>query len=320
MKISPSSCSLLYLLFCCSISEGCLINQITNSQDDDWMPQISGSNIVWAKGTSSGTYVCLYDGVKISQIACGGAPQISDTNILWNSADGHLWYSDGKQQFQVTYGDLYQLSYAISDSYIAWISSSDDPSYETQMLLYNIKTDTTTTIATHQFQGQKIDISGSNLVWEQSEGDDTYIADYNISTGEIKHLSGGIASTDGGISPSICGSFIVWQSWNSDILLYDGQSTKIIGTGHDPDVSESYVVWEKNMNIYVYDIATGLTSQLTDNNILELNPKVSGSTVVWYGTLSNGNEEIFMATIPEPMTAWLLTMGTLYLFRNRKSR
>ena len=58
--------------------------------------------------------------------------------------------------------------------------------------------------------------------------------------------------------------------------------------------------------IFLWDGST--TTQITHNSGIDTEPAISGSNVVWSGY--DGNDwEIYMTTIPEPSTAFLLAGG-----------
>lgn len=57
--------------------------------------------------------------------------------------------------------------------------------------------------------------------------------------------------------------------------------------------------------IFLYDISTGTTSQITNNSYDDFGPRIDGDKVIWAG-LDGPDTEIFLATIippvPEPIT------------------
>lgn len=93
-------------------------------------------------------------------------------------------------------------------------------------------------------------ISGSNIVWAASDGQDTEIFFYNGTTHTTTPLT---ANTVDDFSPKISGNNVVWQR----------------GTG---DTAE----------ILRYDIATGATQTLSSGGLFDdVNLNLDGSTIVW---------------------------------------
>jgi beta propeller repeat protein len=132
-------------------------------------------------------------------------------------------------------------------------------------------------------------ISGSNVVWEGNDGNDTEIYFYNGST-TIQLTNNNTSDRNLQIS----GSNVVWEGNDgndTEIYFYNG-STTVQLTNNDtddnyPQISGSNVVWEgfgsnkRYKQIYLYNGSN--TIQLTDNTINNTDPKISGSNVVWSG-------------------------------------
>ena len=78
------------------------ITNISNDSDDNWEPQISGSNVVWWSDADGDFDIYFYDGTNITNISDNthddAQPQISGSNVVWHgNADGDydIYFYDG---------------------------------------------------------------------------------------------------------------------------------------------------------------------------------------------------------------------------------
>ncbi|MEM8723431.1 MAG: hypothetical protein AAGE84_29800 [Cyanobacteria bacterium P01_G01_bin.39] len=139
-------------------------------------------------------------------------------------------------------------------------------------------------------------ISGTNLVWQRTERgslaifDDSQIIFYDGTT------SNSIANVAGSGIPTFAGNNIVWgEDWTigGSIFLSDGTNTSELTTSgtfvpvNSNSVSGDNIVWSNSIgqefsDIFFYDGMT--TTQITDNNLRNILPSVSGSNIAWTGT------------------------------------
>ncbi len=95
-----------------------------------------------------------------------------------------------------------------------------------------------------------------------------------------------------------------------DLLVTDGRG--IAGL----QIDDTTLVWQMldtsaaleedwDLEIFTYDILRGILRQVTDNNVDDLAPQVSGENIVWTTRLANGETEIFYersVTVPQMVT------------------
>jgi beta propeller repeat protein len=148
-------------------------------------------------------------------------------------------------------------------------------------------------------------ISGSDIAWVEN-----YNVPYELFLNG-KKISGSVFS----FGPAISGSTVVWTGFGAgtgsddEIFRYDGGSP-IPMTDNDvddenPRISGSHVVWQEwDGHDWEIEYFDGRTTRpLTDDDTDDENPDVSGSTVVWQG-FDGHDFEIYMTTVPEaPMGA-----------------
>ena len=88
------------------------ITQITDNEIDDYLPLISGNNLVWTSydyDVINSAEIYFYDGKTTTQITDNEIddylPSISGFNVAWISYDGNdeeIYFYDGKTTTQIT--------------------------------------------------------------------------------------------------------------------------------------------------------------------------------------------------------------------------
>lgn len=226
-------------------------------------PVISGNKLVWHDKSTGVSRLTVYDiktcaRSRITQnIDADSVPAINGNRIVW-SANGNVYVRDISKSTQTMIAvggdpDIY------NDKIVYWYSSGDNTP---QIYMYDIATK------------KAIDIS--------EYGDNYY--------------------------PHIYGNKVIWSDFNTrlgNIRMYDiatNQQNEVTTgdymTGYDTggaaDIYDKKIVYLKHNNlayndlgdVYVYDISTGKSTQLTSGNSAQT-PVVSGNVVVWsnYGNI-----------------------------------
>lgn len=129
-------------------------------------------------------------------------------------------------------------------------------------------------------------ISGTNVAWMQSDGED-----YEICTNFAGQLTNNDTNDE---FPSISGTNVVWHAYDGhDYEIYSnfaGQLTDNSITDWFPDVSGTNVVWEY-IEGYVFRINSNFAGQVSGD--WGLQPAISGTNVVWEGYDTEEYSEIF---------------------------
>ncbi|MBE9178355.1 pre-peptidase C-terminal domain-containing protein [Oculatella sp. LEGE 06141] len=172
---------------------------------------------------------------------------------------------------------------------------------------------------------RSFEVSGSNIVWAASDGNDfeIYHSDGNTTTQLTNNEFDDFA-------PKISGSNVVWQGFDGndyEIFFHNGSSTiQLTNNGFDdiaPQISGSNVVWSgfdgNDYEIFYFNGSS--TTQLTNNGADDASPQISGSNVVWAGfdgndyeiyrydgstivPLTNNNQNDFSPQISGSNTVW----------------
>ena len=196
----------------------------------------------------------------------------------------------------LTHNNVQDFIPQISDQNVVWRGDNE-------IYLYDHNNASVTQITDNDNYENQIQISGNNVVWWSSDGNDNEIYLFNGS--EIIQLTDNDVN-DG--SPKLSGNNVAWKSQegfypyypgNSGIYLYNGLST-IQLTDSETYISQfgisgDNVVWSENdgkdYEIYLYDGSN--INQLTRNGTYDSSPQISGNNIVWAGDDGKDNEIFF---------------------------
>ncbi|KKH45718.1 hypothetical protein EO93_02295 [Methanosarcina sp. 1.H.A.2.2] len=254
-------------------------NKLTQDERLTLRTSIYGNYVFWTE--------CAGNDVHAYDLTTGNR-----TDITGNSAGSNL----------NAYGDK-----------VVWTSDSE------AVYMYDISTGNETLIAS----GRRIpDIYGNYIVYtnnyyygEDHQNDGIYLYDLNT------HNETRIAAVYS--FPAIYGKKVVWSQENSsnasDIYLYNistQQTGKITTTNSsipesELDIYGNIVVWTESGNIYMHDIASNKTTQVT-SNVSAYQPAIYANSIVYTigDPYSGGNKDIYMYEISAARTT-RITNSTL---------
>ena len=242
-----------------------VVEQLTDNAISEGNPQVSGNNVTWwaQPGTSTTRDILFNNGTTTLNLTDGpnynfynSDPQISGNNVVWwGQVDG-----TAANQREILKYDGVQVTRLTNDTV------RDYPPV----------------------------ISGSTAVWEHNDGNSKEI-----------YRSNGAPLTSNAVvdaQPDVFGSRVVWVEGSTPaqkVQLFNGTTTVTAGSStlamNKPQVNDGYVVWQgfKNTNsnssgaeIYRYDGTNAVNpTNLSNNEIADFDPQVSGNQVVWWGGL-----------------------------------
>ncbi len=265
------------------LHDGAAIAKLTVGEKNV-QPVIYGANVVW-KATVMDTHILkLHDGTSDRSVASVVWDQgetisgykLSDSKLIYRVNVPGFWsrlhYQDIASQSTITLSDNATGQQALSGVNVVW--TEEDPNApgagNHEVMLYDGST--TTALTNNSVEERNPQISGTNVVWEQWDGNDWEIILYDGNS--IAQLTNNAYDDT---NPQIDGAFITWQG-------SDGSDTEI----------------------FAYDGA--IVTQVTNNSTNDELPQVSGSTIVWRG--HDGTDwEIFKAQpdSPSPHTLTVLS-------------
>lgn len=199
-------------------------------------------------------------------------PTIYSHYVIWTD-DGH-----GKNLYDLntnkeTYlPDNYEFgsNFNMYGNYIVWLSDGN-------IAINNLVKNKTTYIGT----GDSPSIFGNNVAYVVSGPEDSTIYVYNVVTNKtIPVINLGMDYSN--INPIIRGNFVVFGSGGDEIFIYNlnTKQSSIIDFGFFNDFDGNIVVYTKNQNIYMRDISTHKTTEITTDRMSE-NPKINNNKIVW---------------------------------------
>jgi subtilisin-like proprotein convertase family protein len=201
---------------------------ISNNSFNNYLPKVSGRNVVWYAYDGFDNEIYLYSGGTTRRVTNNTLddrfPQVDGSRVVWQQHDGTDW----------------------------------------EIALYDIPSGTTTLLTSNNTDDTHPDISGNNVVFERNDGTDLEIYYINLNIGPTaqKAITN---NTQHDEMPHVYGNRLVWHSFvngNWEVFYADLDSNAIpknlsSDPGYDwyPAVTSDLVVWRSyrsgNYEIFV---------------------------------------------------------------------
>lgn len=209
------------------------------------------------------------------------SPQINGSYVVWEGHDGgdneiYLYNLTTKVTTPLTDNSGNDFFPQISDTHVVWQGSSDG---DNEVFLHNISTGQTIPITDNEdISDRDAQVNGNSVVFRSDDGSDSIIRLYDITTGNTTTVSNAEESTDNR-DPQVYGNYVTW-------------------TGLDDDAPN-------DREIFLYNISTQNTTQVTDNGVNDIYPYLSDDYLSFRG--NDGDFEIYYYTlsgsVPTPVTS-----------------
>lgn len=287
---------------------GTALQEVASSGTNFISPLIAEDRIAWEAEDNNDSEVFFYDGQKVRQLTNNGTEDslraINDRYIVWTSLDRRndnediFIYKDGETQ-QLTYGLHYTSNYPpydgdseieVSGDKILWNGSFDG--LDNEIFLYN--GNNTVQLTDDNLNQSRPLIDGNNIVWTVEEGSsythhsDLFLYD-GIQTRQLNPTVGFILNLE------IQGNYVVWSQENyvdsqyNGTFLYNiaqGQVSRIAGSvARGIKISVDNIALSasdgNDEEIYIYNIPSQSTFQLTDNDFSDSNLQLEGNQLAW---------------------------------------
>ncbi len=239
---------------------------LTDNGVSDLYPSIYGSQIVWMRHDYNDWEIYLHDGTSemalTDNTVSDEGPDIWGDNIAWG-VNGFGWVDNEIYRNTVTGPELVTVGDAV---------------------------------------GRGPSVSGERIVWNGYDGSKYQVFQFDGS--DITQLSNS-SDNFNHVSPDVSGENVVWNTgalgpgaFVNEIYLHDGVSATKIGEGLSAAISGDNVVWRAkggegeftdDYEVWHYDIGTEVTTQITNNDVDEWSPVVSGEYIAWH--VSDGNDD-----------------------------
>ncbi len=217
--------------------------------------------------------------------------------------DIYLYDTSTGEETQITTDTDYQGNPIIYRDTIVYESNEKN---KYALYMYDLVTKEKTLITSKMVNGYSL--YENHLVWAEDSAIYLFDTDQKTITQIIPK-----SSQNWNENPSVYKNKVVWDDGNS-LYLYDlsTETTLKIASANQahPDIWEDKIVWqnctETGCNIFLYDIQTKKTTQITNDSFDERNPKIYGNKIVWYSN-KNGNWDIFLYDIQTKKTVQVTT-------------
>lgn len=200
-------------------------------------------------------------------------------------------------------------------NWVVW--TADDEDGVTYAYLYDAVSGDIRQIGSH-LVGWPLIIADGLVVWLVHTGKlGLDVECYDIAEAKTFKLDSGPGLN---LVPHTSDGMVVWwcdEGETATIRLYDhatrdyrvvvGGASHDFGLWAELDIDGGHVVYrygnEEEAEIYLYDVATGVTHQLTSNEYADFNPHVSADLVTWIGYPSPGAEgEVYAYWLEDGLT------------------
>lgn len=288
-ELSSVSLVLIFLILISTVASAEGYTKIGSGSE----PAIDDGKVAW---TSNGI-IHVYDLTTKKETTVNSSaashPAISDDKLVWldeSSGVPRLTVYDIKTRtkFHIIKNVDNSSIPAIYGSRMVWSADS-------YVYMHDISTSTQTKIA----DGNNPDIYANRISYDSYSTEDTpQIYVYDITTKKAIDVS----QYGDNMFSHVYGDKVIWSDFYTrlgNIRMYDiatGQQTEVTtgdektgyDTGGSTDISGNKIVYLKHNNLsnidsgnlYIYDINTGMSKQLTSGNTAQT-PAISGNIIVW---------------------------------------
>jgi beta propeller repeat protein len=227
-------------------------------------------------------------------------PRISGDNVVYDtdvsgSHDVVRVLTNGSGPFVVANSNSIEETPVICGNRVVYV---DDSAGNHNLIAFNILSGQQEQFTFSPATDFRADVFDDNAVYVSSRSGSFDIYWYSF----LLHLETPIASNQFTEDyPRINGTLVVWQQWsrtNWDIYAryLDGPIITVAATTLDesmPTVSDSLIAFVRGGDIAIYDIHTGITTDITDTPQYEVSPQIDGNWVAWMDDRS-GTYDIYL--------------------------
>lgn len=292
--------------------------QLTDNNYADQSPRISGGNVVWVGGDAStnNTQIYYYHLIGLGPSAVTDTEtakfniDISGDKMVWNEAtdkeEENTWevhffdFNASDPILQLTDNSVSDKAPRISGNDIVWYRQNTSISFfNSRIFHYDLDMPPSQTnpimIADDGKNYGLPKISGNHVAFTYADGSDSEVVYYNLDT-QAPALQ--LTSTNVFVyNVQLSNNKLWWNGWHGDIHYFDleGQETPTLIHDVDPngyslylDADDQFAVWsrydidEDERDIFYYELNGQNTPiRLTDDEINDTNPIISGGYIIW---------------------------------------
>ncbi len=275
------------------------ITTITSNTYNDTEPRVSDSYVVWQGFVGSSDAEVMFhdtDAAGITQVTDNAVqdyePRASGSHVVWyefQHGEIYAWaVGDPLVHTPISDSAYYNNMPRISGPYVVWQGrTGSSGNYQYDLFVCNLDTEEVAHLDLNSSGNLFPNISGNTVVYQTGASGATEVYLYDASEGGGPVLLGASAKY-----PKVSGAHAIWQGLGGNQVflceITEGtpgavrQLTSSAASAAAPQIAGSRVVWESDAyEIIVYDIASDVATQITDNTGTDAYPQISESLVAW---------------------------------------
>jgi beta propeller repeat protein len=271
---------------------------ITINTHNDTEPRVSGSYVVWQGFVGGNDAEVMFhdiDAAGITQVTDNAVqdyePRASASHVVWyefQHGEIYAWpVGDPVVHTSISDSAYYNNMPRISGSHVVWQGEKDGV-YD--LFVYDLDTENLVHLDLNSPGDLYPNISGSTVVYQTGAAGATEVYLYDASEG-----GGPVLLAANAKYPKVSGAHAIWQGLGgNEVFLCEitdatpGAVRQLTGSAASvtaPQIAGSRVVWESDADgdqeIILYNIASDVTTQITDNTGTDAYPQISESLVAW---------------------------------------
>ena len=303
-------------------------SQVTDNQEDDRAPILSGSQLAWLRPGEEHTDIVLLDLATGEERVVAAPPVIGELEmagsyLVWaEDADYHLAPGEPYAPRAITDLRVYNMqtgatfaagtlslggSFGLDGQHLVFVGGGSPPT----IVLFDLATRTARTVSSGPYGSYLPRVSGNLATWVEGSGQMVGIMVYDMGTGKVQQVarSAGILA-----QPKTDGRYVVWNDHNgstAEIRLFDSRdgTTRLISDirlmSFGPQISQGRVAWgqedEHDGEIMLLDLGSGLLTQISNGRYVDQFVRLSGETAAWWQYDQSGSESrVFLSAVSGP--------------------
>jgi beta propeller repeat protein len=227
------------------------------------LPDLGGGRVVWQDAASGQAAVLAYDlatGARTQYAAVSGTfawPAAGGGYTVWSDGSGTIWLRDGsgaERAIGTGAGYTAQVSPEGRVAYVEFGAGAGN------VAVYDAATGTTRRLTSYTADSgqaaREVDVDGDVVAWSTYTTRAPYTTAIHVAslaTGEEREVASVNSQAIG--APAVSAGRVVWADTRSG-----------------------------NYDVYLYDVATGATRQITTDPAGQFNARISGGLIVWEDT------------------------------------
>ena len=290
MKLKSGSVLAILLSVFLGLSSLAQAEQITENSYEDSFPQIKGNYLVWQGRVDGDWEIFLYN---INEAEAGPmqithnnyddiSPQTDGHQVVWvgnSRSGGEIFLYDilAEEMIQITDNESVDSSAQIANGLVVWTSHKVTTSVEPgEILLYNTADKTTSLLSASVDPDGTLDdssprINSESVIWVQAdEAGNTTIFNHDLAAGITTEAPEGF----------------VWEEsrqTDGDLAVFSRK------------VDSNWEIFIRNTSLQNYE-------QITDNDLEDTYPCLSGNAIAWVSGEGEASEIFLASYAAEPIT------------------